>query len=164
MAINSRDSSVRSSGFLHPLQSNRGFTLVELIVVCAILGVLATMVMSSVGDLKQKVYISRAAAEIRSFEKDIFAYVSEKGSYPPDVNAVGVEPLKNAVDPWGNPYVYSATPAREFVGTPINSDFDLYSKGPDGASTVLSTQLGDGADDIIRGGDGSYTGTAAKYP
>jgi general secretion pathway protein G len=163
MAINSRDSKVRSSVFLHPLQSNRGFTIVELIVVCAILGVLATMVLNSVGDLKQRVYISRAAAEIRSLEKDIFAYVSEKGSYPPDVNAVGVETLKNAVDPWGNAYVYSLIPTRTWVG-PLNTDFDLYSKGPDGASTVPSTLLGDGADDIIRGGDGSFAGAAAKYP
>jgi general secretion pathway protein G len=45
---------------------------------------------------------------------------------------------------------------------PINSDFDLYSKGPDGKSTPPLTAK-DSLDDIVRANDGGYFGVASKY-
>jgi len=64
-------------------------------------------------------------------------------------------------DPWGNNYIYTV-PTREFVFVPINTDFDLYSKGTN-ADSVASIDDSLSEDDIIRGRDGSYVGLAINY-
>ena len=63
-------------------------------------------------------------------------------------------------DPWGNPYVYAnhdvVPPGhrrKDHSLVPINSDYDLYSKGEDGASAPPLT-ANSSKDDIIRGRDG----------
>lgn len=45
---------------------------------------------------------------------------------------------------------------------PINSDFDLYSLGPDGVSKTQLTQK-DSLDDIVRARDGGYVGLASEF-
>ncbi|HNS56268.1 MAG TPA: hypothetical protein PKO34_04360, partial [Smithellaceae bacterium] len=60
----------------------------------------------------------------------------------------------------GNKVAGSARKDRFLV--PVNSDFDLYSMGPDGVSTLALTAK-NSRDDIIRANDGAYIGTAAGY-
>ena len=45
---------------------------------------------------------------------------------------------------------------------PLNTDFDLYSMGPDGESASPLTAKAS-RDDIIRANNGSYIGTATNY-
>ena len=45
---------------------------------------------------------------------------------------------------------------------PINSDYDLYSSGPDGDSVAPLTAKAS-RDDIVRGNNGSYVGPADEY-
>ena len=45
---------------------------------------------------------------------------------------------------------------------PLNSDYDLYSKGPDGKSSPPLTAEAS-RDDIIRANDGAYFGLASDY-
>ncbi len=45
---------------------------------------------------------------------------------------------------------------------PLNSDFDLYSKGPDRKSVPPLTAEAS-RDDIIRANDGGYIGLASEY-
>lgn len=157
---------------LRPVQSNLGFTLIELLVVTALIGVLATMALISISDFKDKTKVSRAAAEIRGLEKDIISYATEKGTYPTSANVPGMENLKNLLDPWGNNYSYTHIPdpsnppaaARIFIGVPINNDFDLFSNGPDKFSTDATLTHAQSKDDIVRGNDGAFVGTAEKYP
>jgi len=146
--------------FLHKNKAvgHRGFTLVELLVVSAIIGVLATMVVPSYRYFVLKTQITRAKAEIRSMEKDISAYTLEKGGLPTALTDLGRGVL---LDPWKRPYEYSLVPVR-MSATPLNTDFDLYSKGPDGASAVLLSDP-TSLDDIVRASDGGYVGTAADF-
>jgi general secretion pathway protein G len=45
---------------------------------------------------------------------------------------------------------------------PLNTDFDLYSSGPDGRTqTQLTANFA--RDDIVRAGNGSYIGTAQDF-
>jgi general secretion pathway protein G len=80
--------------------------------------------------------------------------------------------LGGMTDPWGNPYQYMkiAGQDKKSVGTlrkdrfmvPINTDFDLYSMGPDGKSaSALTAKISQ--DDIIRANDGQYIGRASEY-
>jgi general secretion pathway protein G len=45
---------------------------------------------------------------------------------------------------------------------PINTDFDLYSMGPDGRSAPPLT-ASDSRDDIVRANNGRFVGIAADY-
>jgi len=140
-------------------QSNRGFTLVELLIVVAIVGILASIATSGYALFREKANVVVCIQDIRNFEKEIIGYVTEKTVLPTSLEELG---RQNLLDPWGRPYVYSRTLHRTNSGTNINTDFDLYSKGVDGLtadSIVDSTSL----DDIVRADDGAYCSSSAKY-
>jgi general secretion pathway protein G len=75
-------------------------------------------------------------------------------------------------DPWGNAYHYLRINGGDAKGkgkmrkdhsmVPVNSDFDLYSMGPDGQSKPPFTAKAS-RDDIVRAGDGGYFGKASEY-
>jgi type II secretory pathway pseudopilin PulG len=138
--------------------------MVELIVVTAIIGVLTFQVVYSVRDFMDRTKTSRAAVEIRAMEKDIFSFNTEKGRYPdsePEFRALpGMGALK---DPWGNDYVYVWPPVRVAYGPPINTDFDLYSKGLNIVADPVSIVDPISEDDVIRANDGSFVGTAKFF-
>jgi general secretion pathway protein G len=140
------------------LSDQRGFTLVELLVVCAILGVLATMAIPSYTVVTNSVRMSRCLAEVHVLDQGVASYAADQGHYPALITQV--ETLKtNFVDPWGHDYVYHYPGAYQgaIAGTPLNLDYDIYSVGMDGATTE---KIGDGTslDDIIRASEGGYVG------
>jgi general secretion pathway protein G len=109
-------------------------------------------------------YINKAksgssAAEIRTIEKDITAYIIDKNTLPPTLLDAGF----SKPDPWGHPYIYvvgNPTPLLDFLGLPLNSDYDLYSSGADGASDpVVANPVT--KDDIVRSNDGGFAGSRA---
>ena len=73
-------------------------------------------------------------------------------------------------DPWNHPYEYLNLRTGEGNGisrkdkklAPLNSDFDLYTVGPDG---ITNTSLLHAAsrDDIVRARDGGFIGTAEEF-
>lgn len=162
MAMTHRKPAAALTAFVRIARSNDGFTLVELIVAFAIIGVLSFMAIHGIDDFIKRTKISRAAAEIRGLEKDIISWASEKGSYPtpgsPEANQI-----MTLRDPWGNLYVYKAPATRWSGGIQLNYDFDLYSNGPDGASSDFLLTDPTSEDDIVRAGDGSYDGPADRY-
>ena len=140
---------------------NHGFTLIELIVVTAILGVLAMMAMPA-----YKAYINStrsvaAASDIRTIEKAISSYLLDNNMTVPaaTLSEMGIESM---LDPWKRPYVYQivVTDAEleNFAGQPLNADYDLYSMGQDGVSTPSPGNAPVNSDDIARSNDGGYVG------
>jgi len=131
----------RSIGREKARHGERGFTLVELLVVIIILGLLASLVgprlFGRVGQSKQ----ATAKAQIELLGAALDQYRLDVGGYPPA--AAGLSALvqnpnapnwsgpylkKNAVplDPWGKAYQYKCCPGD-------HGDYDLWSYGADGA-------------------------------
>lgn len=141
---------------------DQGFTLVELLVVVAILAVLATLVIPSYNYLVEKAKISACTGDIRTLEKSIAAYAVEKGDLPGSLNVLTDLTSKNLIDPWGNAFQYKnlvtnpAAAIEDQMTGALNGDFDLYSMGPNGASAKVFDASG--ADDIVRSGDGAFVG------
>lgn len=143
-----------------------GFTLVELLVVIAILGTLSGIAIPSYSGYYQKARITKCIAEIRILEKEIKAFEASNDSLPNTLNDIGQGTL---MDPWGNPYQYLVvlgTPTGELRKdrflVPLNSDFDLYSKGRDGNSQPPLT-VHASHDDIVRANDGGFVGLALEF-
>jgi general secretion pathway protein G len=110
--------------------SNRGFTLLELLVVIVIIGLLAGYVapryFSQVGKSETQV----ARAQIDSLEKALDQYRLDNRRFPTNeegLAAIGPY-LKKSVpnDPWGRPYQYR-TPGQR-------GEYDVFSFGRDGKS------------------------------
>lgn len=149
----------------HDRQS--GLTLIELLLILAILGTVAAIVVPAVLGALEKVKTNRAITEIAEISSKVNAYQRLNDRWPTDLDEVGRVPR---LDPWGNEYVYRSSDSADWNGkrrrdrwlNPLNWDFDVYSVGPDGDSKApLPPPVSH--DDIVRANGGSYIGPAWKY-
>jgi general secretion pathway protein G len=123
----------------------RGFTLLEILVVLAILGLLvglvAPAVMRQFGSAKEKIAhqsIERLATVLDMYKLDVGNYpTTDQGlqaliTRPQGMTRWSGPYLKGEKlpeDPWGRPFTYRNPSQRP------GHDFDLYSLGPDGNAT-----------------------------
>jgi len=63
----------------------RSFTLIELMVVVAVIGILAAMLVPGVSNLIEKARIARAESELKNFQTACAAVYADVGYYPRDV-------------------------------------------------------------------------------
>jgi len=126
------------------LRNQRGFTLIEIMVVVVILGILAGIVVPKLLDRPDEAKRTKAAVQIKNFEESISLYKLDNGYYPtteqgltalvskPEVGKIpkkyraGGYIKKVPMDPWGNNYV--------FLSPGIHNEYDLISFGADGES------------------------------
>lgn len=148
-------------------RAQRAFTLFELLLVAAILGVIVALAIPAYGQYQERVKITQAKTDIVIIESAIERYYANHLAFPDTLAQAGVGGM---LDPWGNPYQYLNITTAKGKGqvrkdhklVPINSDYDLYSMGKDGKSQSPLTAK-DSRDDIIRANNGQFVGLAADY-
>ncbi len=85
---------------------NKGFTLIELIVVVGILSVIVTVAMIVLDPVSQvqKASDSRRKADLAQIQKALESYYQDNGNYPDTKNYLIVD-LTNGPISWGKPWV-----------------------------------------------------------
>lgn len=150
-----------------PFQRQGGLTVIELLLVLAILGVLTGIALPRYNDYRERIKQTAAVQDITILQSLIRDYRLNTGTYP-----ASLADVNNAarIDPWGRPYFYLDLTSIHGKGkarkdrnlNPLNSDFDLYSLGKDGQSKTQLTNK-ESLDDIVRANDGAFIGLAANY-
>ena len=65
-------------------QAQKGFTLIELMIVVAIIGILAAVAIPAYNDYIQRAQASEAFSEVGGMQTAISAFAQENGTYPTD--------------------------------------------------------------------------------
>ena len=108
--------------------SNRGFTLIEVMVVVVILSILAAIIVPKVMDRPDTARLVKAKSDIRALESALNLYKLDNFDYPDtDEGLQALVPKyidRLANDPWGNPYLY--------LSPGLHGDMDIYTLGADG--------------------------------
>ena len=118
----------------------QGFTLIEVMIVVAILGILATLVVVSIGGKQDQALITATKSDLQAIKQALDLYKLDNYRYPTTdqgLEALVIKPdtarnwpeggylHKVPKDKWENPFVY--------ISPGANGAFDLYSMGADGA-------------------------------
>jgi general secretion pathway protein G len=116
------------------LSKQRGFTLIEIMVVVIIIGILISLVGTNVFQAMDEAEITSSKFQLKQIETSLSMYRLKNSRYP--TSDQGLEALVNPPggersymesmpkDAWGNDFQYRA-PGQ-------NGDYDLYSLGRDG--------------------------------
>ncbi len=123
-------------------KQNKGFTLIEIMVVVVILGILATLVVPKIMGRPDEARVVAAKQDIASVMQALNLYRLDNSRYPTTeqglqalVSPPTTEPVPRnykqggylsrlPVDPWGNSY--------QFLSPGINGEVDVMSFGADG--------------------------------
>lgn len=113
------------------LLRNKALTLIEMLIVVAIIGILVAMVAPRLTGKSEEARKTAAKADIEgNIGMALDLYEVEHGEFPDSLDGLRPEYLKkNPVDPWGNPYQYT------YPGTHNTGGYDLYSLGKDGVES-----------------------------
>ncbi|MCX7119251.1 MAG: type II secretion system major pseudopilin GspG [Gammaproteobacteria bacterium] len=118
----------------------RGFSLIEIMVVVVILGILAALVVPKIMNRPDEARKVKAKQDVMAIQNALELYKLDNGFYPSTeqgLNALATKPTTSPApqnwthyiqslpkDPWGNPYNY-LNPGR-------HGDVDVYTNGPKG--------------------------------
>lgn len=149
-----------------PGQNQRGFTLIEVLMIIGLIGILATLAVFLYSNYTYQAQVARAIADIAIMESEISTFAALNLRLPNDLGEIR---RATFLDPWGHPYEYLnfavsglAHCRKDRALHPLNTDYDLYSMGRDGRSQAPLTAH-DSQDDVIRANDGQFVNLAANY-
>lgn len=128
----------------------RGFSLIEIMVVVVILGILAALVVPKIISRPEEARKVKAKQDVIAIQNALELYKLDNGFYPSTEQGLGALVTKPSTsptpqnwnsylksipkDPWGEPYNY-LNPGR-------HSDVDVYTSGPVGHAEGEDAEIG----------------------
>ena len=150
-------------------KKQHGFTLLELMTVLVLVGLLASIAYPIYSGFVDRARRTKVMGDMGQIQIALAKFLTDtNGALPVSLAAIGLDTL---TDPWGNPYQYLKIEnaggglgnARKNLGmVPVNSDYDLFSMGKDGAFESPLSSVSS-RDDIVRAGNGGYMGLAKDF-
>ena len=146
---------------------DRGHTLIEVLIAIAVLAILVAIGLMMYRSGLQTSRVAKAIAEIKILQLDIDNYKEMYDEFPLILADIG---HGGRLDPWNNPYQfqnYDTVKRKKGMRKdkklkPLNSDYDLFSMGPDGDwKAPLNAKVS--RDDIVRAQDGEFVGIADDF-
>jgi general secretion pathway protein G len=151
-------------------QALQGFTLIEVMLTVVVIGLLSALAIPSYSRVMENLKVDKARQDLLVIANQVQRYRTAHDFRLPDSldQLTGIPRL----DPWKNAYRYlnfsAGTPGikgkirKDHNLHPLNTEFDLYSMGPDGASNAPLTAKAS-RDDVIWARDGSFVGKAKDF-
>lgn len=144
-----------------------GFSLVETALVLAVAGLLIAIAVPAYQGYITRSRVVETSLDIDAMSATIRKHEMSTGALPDSLADVS---YGGKADPWGYPYEYfnlrnskgNGKARKDQKLAPLNSDFDLYSVGPDGA-TAASLGNKSSRDDVVRARDGKFIGLASDF-
>ena len=129
------------------LFSKKGFTLIEILIVVAIIGILASVVVVGLGPAQKKGRDSRRVSDLRSVQNALELYYGKNGQYP----IVGV----GSWDEFATVLTGAGIGTNQIPNDPTTSRDYIYKVDDSGTTYVLGAQLEDAGGSIM---NSSFTG------
>ena len=134
------------------MNNNKGFSLIEIMVVVVILGILASIVVPKIMNRPDEARMVKAKQDILSIQNALDLYKLDNGVYPSTdqgLNALVAKPTTSPVpqdwktylqslpkDPWGRDYLY--------LNPGEHGEVDIFTYGADGqpGGTGVNAEIG----------------------
>lgn len=146
------------------MPSQSGFTFAEVLIMVAAIAIGTGAAVPGLNGRAEEARIARASSDIVQMEAQIERYREQHNALPESLEILGTV----AQDPWGHAYEYvnfatrGLSEQRAYHNLPLNSDYDLYSRGVDGQSDLM-IDAEPAHDDIVRARDGEFVGRATEF-
>lgn len=135
--------------------------------VVGLIAILSAIAVPTYTAYQDRARVAQATRDIAELAQRIERFRTAQMRLPEDLAEVGRDDL---ADPWGRTYVYYNYDAGEVPDPtrrdrnlrPLNTDYDLYSRGKDGATHKLLNRR-ESDDDVIRALDGSFIGRGEDF-
>ena len=147
-----------------------GFTVIELMLATAVIGLLTALAVPTYARVIENLKVDTARKDLLTIASQVQRYrTAHDFRLPASLGDLTGIPRN---DPWDNPYQYlnfdsDAPGVRALIRKdhnlhPLNTEFDLYSMGPDGSSNAPLTAAAS-RDDVVWARDGSFVGKAKDF-